>query len=323
MEAAVLELRNVSKRYPQHVAVNDVSLSVPRGSLFALVGPSGCGKTTILRMVGGFETPTSGDVLLNGKDIGHLPAYERNVSTVFQNYALFPHLSTRANIEFGLRRKGVADLQEPVRRVLDLLQIAGKETRLPSQLSGGEKQRVALARSLVLEPEVLLLDEPLSALDPQLRKQVRVELKSLQRRVGITFLMVTHDQEEALSMSDHIAVMNKGRLEQVGRPRDIYLQPASRFVAEFLGAINWVDGIGVRLEATRIGYQAPGNGHIARTATVRGATFLGNCVHVETELPGGGKAIAELPREEATFAAGDAVHVWWHASDELRFPQER
>jgi ABC-type Fe3+/spermidine/putrescine transport system ATPase subunit len=168
---AVLDLRKVSKRYPQHTAVEDVSLQVPRGSLFSLVGPSGCGKTTTLRMVAGFETPTGGQVLLNGKDISHLPPYERNVSTVFQNYALFPHLTARANIEFGLRRKNAADLDGPVRKVLDLLQLAGKESRFPSQMSGGEKQRVALARSLVIEPEVLLLDEPLSALDPQLRKQ--------------------------------------------------------------------------------------------------------------------------------------------------------
>ncbi|MBL8232246.1 MAG: ABC transporter ATP-binding protein [Bryobacterales bacterium] len=320
---AVLDLRNVSKRYPQHTAVESVSLQVPRGSLFSLVGPSGCGKTTTLRMVAGFETPTEGQVLLNAQDISQLPPYQRNVSTVFQNYALFPHLTARANIEFGLRRKNASDVDGPVRKVLELLQLAGKEARFPSQMSGGEKQRVALARSLVIEPDVLLLDEPLSALDPQLRKQVRVELKSLQRRVGITFLMVTHDQEEALSMSDHIAVMHRGRLEQVGTPHEIYLHPASRFVASFLGAVNWINDVGVRPEVTRISQQPPGNGHASRPATIRAATFLGNCYHIEAELPGGESAIAEIPRGNGVYKPGDQVHVWWHTHDEIRVPHER
>jgi ABC-type Fe3+/spermidine/putrescine transport system ATPase subunit len=320
---AVLDLRSVSKRYPQHTAVDGVSLQVPRASLFSLVGPSGCGKTTTLRMIAGFETPTGGKVLLNGKDISHLPPYERNVSTVFQNYALFPHLTARANIEFGLRRKNAADLDGPVGKVLELLQLAGKESRYPSQLSGGEKQRVALARSLVIEPEVLLLDEPLSALDPQLRKQVRIELKSLQRRVGITFLMVTHDQEEALSMSDYIAVMHRGKLDQVGTPHDIYLRPASRFVASFLGAVNWISGVGVRPEVTRISERPPGNGHMSQPATIRAATFLGNCYHIEAELPDGASAIAEVPRGNGIYKPGDRVHVWWHAHDEIRIPQDQ
>ena len=222
----VLELRDVSKHYPSHHAVNGVSLNLARGEFFSLLGPSGCGKTTTLRLVAGFEEPTAGEIRLNGASIQHLKPYQRNVSTVFQNYALFPHLSVRDNIEFGLRRRAGDRIAGRVRDVLDLVQLSGKESRRPAQLSGGERQRVALARSLVLEPDVLLLDEPLSALDPNLRKQVRAELKAIQRRVGITFLFVTHDQEEALSLSDRLGVMNQGRLEQIGTPKKFICIPA-------------------------------------------------------------------------------------------------
>jgi ABC-type Fe3+/spermidine/putrescine transport system ATPase subunit len=319
---SVLELREVSRQYPGHLAVDRVSLRIERGEFFALVGPSGCGKTTTLRMVAGFEEPTGGDVYLDGGRINHLRPYERNVSTVFQSYALFPHLTARANIEFGLRRKGFRDLGRRVKEVLDLVQLSGKEDRRPAQLSGGERQRVALARSLAVEPAVLLLDEPLSALDPNLRKQVRGELKALQRRVGITFVLVTHDQEEALSLSDRIAVMHRGRLEQTGTPQEVYLKPRTRFVAGFLGDVNWVDGIGIRPEATRIGRQAPGD---LRTipAIVKTSVFLGNCFHVETRLANGESVIAEVSRSNGDFATGDQVHVWWHPSDELSFASER
>ncbi|MDX1979830.1 MAG: ABC transporter ATP-binding protein [Bryobacteraceae bacterium] len=319
----VLELKRVSKQYPGHLAVDSVSLSVPRGSLFALVGPSGCGKTSILRMVAGFEQPTAGELLLNNGRIEHLKPYERNVTTVFQSYALFPHLTVRQNIEFGLKRKGAADLDGPVRKVMDLLRLAGKEARHPHQMSGGERQRVALARALVLEPELLLLDEPLSALDPQLRKQVRSELKALQRGVGITFLMVTHDQEEALSLSDHIAVMNRGKLEQVGRPEEIYLRPASRFVAGFLGAVNWLGNVGVRPEMMRLSRDPPGNGARCHRAKVRSAMFLGNCIHVETQLHDGAAVTAEVPRNHIEISQGEEVHVWWHPADEIHLPESR
>jgi ABC-type Fe3+/spermidine/putrescine transport system ATPase subunit len=228
----------------------------------------------------------------------------------------------RGNIEFGLRRRGDRELDGPIRQVLELLKLAGKESREPHQLSGGERQRVALARSLVLHPEVLLLDEPLSALDPNLRKQVRVELKSLQRRVGITFLMVTHDQEEALSLSDSIAVMNRGRLEQVGAPQEMYLQPKTRFVAGFLGAVNWINGIGVRPEALRVSAAPPGDGVRCERATVKGHVFLGNCYHVEANLSTGVSAVAEVPRHEFSFHTGDPVHVWWRSADELPIPRE-
>ncbi|MBM3812017.1 MAG: ABC transporter ATP-binding protein [Acidimicrobiia bacterium] len=306
---AVLELRGVSKQFHGHRAVDDVSLAVPRGSLFALVGPSGCGKTTVLRMIAGFEIPTTGQVLLSGADVAGLPPYQRNVSTVFQNYALFPHLTARQNIEFGLRRRKASDLDRRVRDVLDLVQLAGKEHRKPAQLSGGEKQRVALARSLVLEPDLLLLDEPLAALDPKLRRQVRVELKSIQRRVGVTFLMVTHDQEEAMSMADSIAVMNKGRLEQIGPPREIYSRPATRFVAGFLGEVSWLNGFGLRPESIIL--SADG-----RPATVRSAVYLGNCLRLELQLESGETLLAET-NPGARHTAGDQVNVTWRPEDEL------
>jgi ABC-type Fe3+/spermidine/putrescine transport system ATPase subunit len=339
----VLELRDVSKHYPSHHAVNGVSLNLARGEFFSLLGPSGCGKTTTLRMVAGFEEPTSGEIRLNGASIQHLKPYQRNVSTVFQNYALFPHLTVRDNVEFGLRRragtpthKHRADVPgnkssrahdigagnhvaDRVRDVLDLVQLSGKESRRPAQLSGGERQRVALARSLVLEPDVLLLDEPLSALDPNLRKQVRAELKAIQRRVGITFLFVTHDQEEALSLSDRLGVMNKGRLEQLGTPQEIYLQPSTRFVASFLGAVNWIGDVGVRPEAMRIAREPSRNGHRSRPATIVHSTFLGNCVHVDTRLSDGEAAVVEISRLGETFTPGEAVHLLWEPSDELRF----
>jgi ABC-type Fe3+/spermidine/putrescine transport system ATPase subunit len=314
----ILELRHVSKHFPSHRAVTDVSLEVSRGEFFSLLGPSGCGKTTTLRLIAGFETPTSGEVWLNGARIDQLPPYRRNVNTVFQSYALFPHLTVRGNVEFGLRGTRANGIAARVQAVLDQVRLAGKESRKPSELSGGERQRVALARSLVLAPDVLLLDEPLSALDPQLRKQVRAELKDLQRRVGVAFLFVTHDQEEALSLSDRIAVMSGGQLEQVGSPQELYQRPKTCFVASFLGAMNWIDGIGVRPEATRISRE-PQSGP-ARPAVVTEAVFLGAAIHVMARLEGGEVLIAQIPPNGAGFVEGDRVHVWWNPADELRLP---
>jgi ABC-type Fe3+/spermidine/putrescine transport system ATPase subunit len=317
----VLELRALTKRYPTHPAVNGISLSIGRGEFFALVGPSGCGKTTTLRLIGGFEEPTSGDILLDGRPVAGTRPYQRDVSTVFQNYALFPHLTVAENVAFGLERRnrfGKREIRAKVEQALALVQLSGKEARKPDQISGGERQRAALARSLVLEPKVLLLDEPLSALDPALRKQMRSELKSLQRRVGIAFLFITHDQEEALSLADRMAVMNRGRLEQTGTPRALYQQPGSRFVAEFLGGVNWVNGAGVRPEAVHLSRENPANGARCLTAVVQGSTFLGNCLHVETRLANGVACTAEIPQNGCEFAPGDSVHVWWNAADELR-----
>jgi len=312
---AVLELREVSKQYPTHRAVDGVSLSIERGTLYGLLGPSGCGKTTTLRLVAGFDSPTTGDILLNGASLIPLKPYQRNVNTVFQSYALFPHMTVRANIEFGLKQrpKAIPDIDARVQRVVDLVQLTGKESRMPAELSGGEKQRVALARSLVLEPEVLLLDEPLSALDPNLRKQVRAELKDLQRRTGITFVIVTHDQEEALSMCDQIAVMHKGKVEQIGCPEDIYLHPGTRFVAEFLGTMNWYNGIGIRPESTRVSH----NGDFRVKAIVESSVFLGHCIQVHTRTADGVTLIAEIPRTKTHFSPGDAVGVSWNETDEI------
>jgi spermidine/putrescine transport system ATP-binding protein len=318
----VLELLGLSKNFTDHKALDGISLEIPRGAFYSLLGPSGCGKTTTLRLVAGFEQPTAGEVRLNGQSINHLRPYERNVSTVFQNYALFPHLTVRENVEFGLKRRRRADVAGRVREAITMVQLSGKEKRYPSDISGGERQRVALARSLVLEPEVLLLDEPLAALDPALRKQMRSELKDLQRRIGITFLFVTHGQEEALTLSDRIAVMRQGRIEQIGTPEEIYLRPLNRFVAGFLGAVNWIEGVGVRPEATRISRVAPPEGSRASPATITGSAFLGNCFQVEARLPSGTSVVAEVPRPDGDFHPGEGVHVWWRACDEMSFPQE-
>jgi spermidine/putrescine transport system ATP-binding protein len=222
------------------VAVDHIDLEVHDGEFFSLLGPSGCGKTTTLRMIGGFEQPTSGRIELAGQDVTWLPPYKRNVNTVFQNYALFPHLTVYENVAFGLRRKKVADrdVKSRVSEMLDLVELPGYERRKPGQLSGGQAQRVALARALVNKPAVLLLDEPLGALDLKLRKQMQVELKRIQKEVGITFVYVTHDQEEAMTMSDRIAVMNRGHYEQLGDPEALYERPQTRFVAGFLGVSN-------------------------------------------------------------------------------------
>ena len=271
-------------------------------------------------MIAGFEEPTSGEILLDGASVAGLRPYQRDVSTVFQNYALFPHLTVAQNVAFGLERRKHGNghaIREKVEQALALVQLSGKESRLPNQISGGERQRVAVARSLVLEPKVLLLDEPLSALDPKLRKKMRNELKSLQRRVGIAFLFITHDQEEALSLSDRMAVMNQGKLEQIGAPRELYQQPASRFVAEFLGEVNWLNGAGVRPEAIRISKTPPGTDVSSIPGIVQGATFLGNCVHLQTRLADGEQCTVEITEDESQFAPGDAVHLWCNRSAEL------
>ena len=239
-----VEIRSLTKRFGGVAAVDAVSLDIRRGEFFSLLGPSGCGKTTLLRMIGGFELPTEGAVVIDGEDVTWTPPYRRPVNMVFQHYALFPHLTVGENVAFGMRYRGIARSDEP-RRVADalaLVQLSGFETRKPDQLSGGQRQRVALARALSLEPEVLLLDEPLGALDQKLRKEVQVQLKQLQRSLGITFVFVTHDQEEALTMSDRVAVMNRGRVEQMDDAARIFERPATEFVANFMGAANFFAG---------------------------------------------------------------------------------
>jgi spermidine/putrescine transport system ATP-binding protein len=238
-----IKLHEVRKTFGDVVAVAGIDLTVGRGEFLTLLGPSGCGKTTTLRMIGGFELPSSGEVLIDGAQMGNLPPYRRPVNTVFQNYALFPHLSVGKNVAYGLEMSGVpkGDRDRRVREALDLVRLSHVENRRPSELSGGQQQRVALARALVNRPAVLLLDEPLGALDLKLRKAMQLELKHLNREVGATFVYVTHDQEEALTMSDRIAVMNEGRILQLGAPEDIYERPRSRFVADFIGQTNFIE----------------------------------------------------------------------------------
>jgi spermidine/putrescine transport system ATP-binding protein len=241
--AGEVTLVDLVKRFGEVAAVAGINLDMPSGEFFSMLGPSGCGKTTTLRMIAGFEQPTEGRILLDGEDMAYTPPHKRNVNTVFQNYALFPHLNVFDNVAFGLRRQKVGkhDLRQRVGEALELVQLTGFEKRKPGQMSGGQQQRVALARALVLKPAVLLLDEPLGALDAKLRKALQIELKALQQQVGITFVYVTHDQEEALTMSDRIAVMADGRVEQVGPPRVLYEEPDTVFVADFLGVSNLMD----------------------------------------------------------------------------------
>lgn len=314
---AHLELLDLAKHYPGHAALDGVSLEIARGEFFGLLGPSGCGKTTTLRLIAGFEQPTRGRILLEGRRLDGLPPYQRNVSTVFQNYALFPHLTVRGNIEFGLRYRNGAGRQA-IDECVEMLGLGNKLDRYPRELSGGEKQRVALARSLVLRPAVLLLDEPLSALDPNLRKQVRVELRALQRRVGITFVFVTHDKEEALSLSDRIALLRNGRCEQFGTPQELYLRPRTRFAASFLGPMNWVDDFGLRPEAAQVTRTPPDGERRSAPALVVASLFLGSCIHVEAELNGGARIVAELSPIEGTFQPGERVFVSWRPQDEIR-----
>src|SRR5712691_3393575 len=239
-----VELLGISKVFGITPAVRDLALRVERGLFFSLLGPSGCGKTTTLRLIAGFEQPTTGRVMIRGVDMVGLPPYRRDVNTVFQNYALFPHMSVADNIAYGLRQRHVSrsEVRRRVQEALEMVRLVGVEARKPSELSGGQQQRVALARALVNRPTVLLLDEPLSALDLKLRKEMQVELKTLQRTVGITFIYVTHDQEEALTLSNRIAVMNAGRLEQEGTPSEVYERPQTRFVADFIGLTNFITG---------------------------------------------------------------------------------
>ncbi|WP_329040968.1 ABC transporter ATP-binding protein [Streptomyces sp. NBC_00178] len=237
-----VRLTGISKTYGSFTAVHPLDLTVPQGSFFALLGASGCGKTTTLRMIAGLEEATTGTVTLGGRDITDLPPYKRPVNTVFQSYALFPHLDVTENVAFGLRRRGIRSVKKQVGEMLDLVQLGDFAHRRPHQLSGGQQQRVAVARALINHPQVLLLDEPLGALDLKLRRQMQLELKRIQTEVGITFVHVTHDQEEAMTMADTVAVMNGGRVEQLGAPADLYENPSTTFVANFLGTSNLIEG---------------------------------------------------------------------------------
>ncbi len=288
--AAAVEIDAVTKRFGDVVAVDDVDLAIDDGEFFALLGPSGCGKTTTLRMIAGLDLPTTGSLRIFGEEAGMAPPDRRPVNTVFQAYALFPHMTVRQNIEFGLRMRRVKDpeLSQRVAEAIAMVRLAGMEDRRPDQLSGGQQQRVALARALVNQPKVLLLDEPLGALDLKLRQEMQQELKALQRTVGITFVFVTHDQEEALAMSERIGVMSEGRLLQVGTPREIYERPASRFVADFIGRTNL-------LEAT---VEPAGTVRLANGARIEAETSMAAGSEVAVSLRP--ERARLLPRGEAT-----------------------
>jgi spermidine/putrescine transport system ATP-binding protein len=283
-----VRLEGVTKRFDEVVAVDDLSLEIPHGSFFALLGPSGCGKTTTLRMIGGFEETTAGEIYLGENEVSGTPPYKRDVNTVFQSYALFPHLTIFENVAFGLRRKGQrgGNLNRKVEHMLELVQLAGYGKRKPRQLSGGQQQRVALARALVNSPRVLLLDEPLGALDLKLRKEMQLFIKALQHDLGITFIHVTHDQEEAMTMADRIAVMNGGRIEQLGAPDDLYEHPQTAFVAGFLGVSNLLRGTVAGSDAVRL---ADGTTVRVRAGSLNGrAGAVAVGIRPEKIRPGGG-----------------------------------
>jgi len=349
-----ISVRGVSRRFGDAIAVNNLDLELPAGEFFALLGPSGCGKTTTLRMVGGFELPSTGTIHLDGADVTTLPPHKRNVNTVFQSYALFPHLSVIDNVTFGLRRHGMSrrDANRRATEYLELVGLAGFDKRRPSQISGGQQQRVALARALINHPKVLLLDEPMGALDAKIRKTMQHELKRIQREVGITFLYVTHDQSEAMAMADRLGVMNAGRLEDLGVPEQVYDRPATRFVAEFLGTCNvlpvTVDGttlrlpdqsaitvddaptphgsgwsLGVRPEKLQLA-PAPGSAPSSANgihATITDLTYLG--AHTEARLETSWGTTLHAVRQNTTAARlrpGDVVEVSWESSQCFLLP---
>jgi spermidine/putrescine transport system ATP-binding protein len=311
-----VELRSVTKKFGSVVAVDDVSLQVCQGEFLTLLGPSGCGKTTTMRLIAGLETPTSGEILIREESVTDLPPYHRNVSLMFQNYALFPHKSIFDNIAFGLKYRKVPleERRQQVKESLALVHLPGMEFRYPRQLSGGQQQRIALARALVVKPAVLLLDEPLSNLDLKLREKMRVELKQIQEQVGITFIFVTHDQQEALMLSDRIAVMDKGKIVQLGTPREVYERPRSRFVAEFVGQSNFLEGhiVATRSNETEVELTSglhmtvPAAPHLASGSKVT-VQVRSERVHIYPERPqarGHGFAASV----ERMIYGGDAVH---------------
>ena len=344
---ARLDIQGLVKRYGEFHAVRDVSLSIEDGEFLVLLGPSGCGKTTTLRMVAGFIEPTAGTVRLGGSDITRLPPWKRNAGMVFQNYALFPHLTVAENVAFGLemRKQPKADIARRVEETLALVRLSGFGGRLPRQMSGGQQQRVALARALAIRPDVLLLDEPLSNLDAKLRQEVRVEIRELQRKLGLTTVMVTHDQEEALTMADRLVVMSEGRIRQAGSQRDLYERPADRFVAGFVGRTTFIEGtveapgrfrseggLAVACDGGTAGKAAlslrPERVEIAAAAealalldnrlpgTVEFVSYLGSLIDIHVRLSPADRVVVQIANREGGFApdVGQPVAVGWNAS---------
>ncbi len=356
--AADVELERVSKLYGSFKAVDDVTLRIPKGSFISILGSSGAGKSTVLRMIGGFEYPDYGTVRIAGQDVTMLPPYRRDVNTVFQNYALFPHMNAAENVAYGLRQDGVAaeERKSRVREALQMVEMLPYAMRKPNELSGGQQQRIALARALVKRPAVLLLDEPLGALDRKLRQQMQVELKLLQSRLGLTFVFVTHDQEEALAMSDSIAVMRDGKIEQLGGPTELYDTPATAFVASFIGAQNFIAGdrvddtlhmksaeglsfaagqatphlgrgarvLGaVRPENVLVAVEEPQAAANRLKATVAASVMLGDSLEYVLRLDSGGEFIARLPRRGMpAIAPGMKVFAHWEPQFFQLFPYE-
>ena len=356
---SVIVIDHVAKRFGDFVAVHDASFSIGRGEFFSMLGPSGCGKTTTLRMIAGFESPTSGRILLDGEDVSQTPPYRRNVNTVFQQYALFPHMSVFDNVAFGLRSRKVAK-PEITRRVGEMLEIVRMEAftkRRPVQLSGGQQQRVALARALVNKPSALLLDEPLAALDLKLRQAMQLELKRIQRDTEVTFVFVTHDQQEALTMSDHIAVMSAGWVEQIGSPTEIYHRPSSPFVAGFIGEANLLSGtvaggssghtdvsvaggavvpvegalgvsgpvlLMVRPERVHVERQTPNGTRTGIPAAVREVIFRGASVHVVLAAGDGSEVVAHLIDDRSLdgLRPGDTAWATWERTDAYLVPTD-
>jgi spermidine/putrescine transport system ATP-binding protein len=343
-----LILTRITKEYGDFKAVDDLSLTIPKGSFFALLGPSGCGKTTTLRMIAGLEEPTVGSIHLGETDITTTKPYQRPINTVFQNYALFPHLTIFENIAFGLRRRGIKDVDAEVNKVLNLVELPHLAGRKPTQLSGGQQQRIALARAIVNRPALLLLDEPLGALDLKLRRQMQIELKWIQKEVGLTFVHVTHDQEEAMTMADTIAVMNEGQIEQMGSPADLYDNPETAFVANFLGQSNLIKGTisgndgdslvadlygqkvalpknrshatdnsiyaGIRPEKFRISLlNTPVSGNVLSGGHIEDVSYIGVSTQYQVLMPWGQELIVFEQNDDgvAPFKKGDAVNISW------------
>ena len=347
MGETILELKNVAKHFGDTEVLNGISISVQKGEFITLLGPSGCGKTTTLRIIAGLERPDAGRVLLSGQDVTDLPANRRDVNTVFQNYALFPHMTVEANIGYSLKlkRKSKAEIRQAVSSALELVQLQGMEKRMPSELSGGQKQRVAIARAIVSRPSVLLLDEPLGALDLQLRRRMQWELKALQKQLGLTFIYITHDQEEALNMSDRIAVMRDGRFEQLGTPGQIYDRPLTAYVAKFVGEANilrgkvlqtagesmtvqccggWISALSLghswkpgdevtlalRSEAVEFSEENQGEGI---SAVIREKTFAGGMLRISLELEDGTRLVASRHGINLPLEMNQQVRIRWAA----------
>ncbi|MCD7825292.1 MAG: ABC transporter ATP-binding protein [Clostridiaceae bacterium] len=350
MNHVIVSLDKVSKSYGPNLVVKNISLAIEQGEFLTLLGSSGCGKTTTLRMIAGFETTTSGRIMIDGEEMGNLPAYKRPVNTAFQSYALFPHLDVYQNIAYGLKLKKLPkqEIRQKVTEMIEMVQLEGFEKRKPSQLSGGQKQRVSIARALINSPKVLLLDEPLGALDLKLRKQMQFELKRLQKQLGTTFIYVTHDQEEALTMSDRIAIMHNGVIEQIGTSDAIYNQPESKYVAEFIGESNIFEGIIKRVSANyHIGTESgmiksagrgfsmeellyvcvrPENMRTSETpvedfsiqAVIRDIVFVGNLIKIIAVLPNGNEVkISKLSNTSHKYTTGQKVYLWWKPEESV------